>query len=80
MLEPTGEVAEGVPDCDFWGYVTTQMPLFNQVFDFFPQLNAVISAMTVVFVELVVLGRISLCRVLPHLRGPSQESLVLHLS
>ena len=63
----------------FWGYVTSQMPLSDQVFDFFPQLNAVISVMTMVFVELVVLGRISLCRVRPHLRGPSQESLLLHL-
>ena len=33
MLEPIGEVAEGVPDCDLLG-VTTQMPLSDQVFRF----------------------------------------------
>ena len=63
----------------FWGYVMTQMPMSDQVFDFFPQMNVVISTMTVVFVELAVLGHIFLCWVRPHLRGPSQESLVLHL-
>ena len=60
----------------FWGYVMTQMPLSDQVFDFFPQPNAVISAMIMVFVELVVLGCISLFRVRPHLRGQTQEPLV----
>ena len=53
-----------------WSHVTTEMSMSDQEFDFFFQLNIVIYSVSMIFVELVVLGHVSFFWVRLHLRQP----------
>ena len=55
----------------FESHVTTEMSMSDQEFDFFFQLNTVICLMSVISVEVAILGHVSFGWVRLHLRWPS---------
>ena len=63
-----------------WRYETPKISALYQILYFSSQLYAVVRAMSIVLMELAILGVISGSEILFHLDRPSQELLVSHFT